>query len=393
MDYSIGGNETEEVWFDVQSLYSCFSRLTDRRQRRGRRYELAFVLSMVVLAKLAGEDKPEGISEWVRARKALWVKPFGLQRLSMPSANTYRRVLSDAIVETEFEQHLAAFWKRQLEVGEQVQVALDGKFLRGTMAWGDRQGLQLLAAYLPQAGVVLFQAKVERGTNEILAAPQVIKTLDLQGKIVTGDALYAQRELSQQVVQAGGDYLWMVKDNQPRLRQDIEQLFQPEIYVKGFGPTSNDFRQTQTLGKGHGRIELRRLTTSSLLAETSDWPGLAQVFKLERRTTLVARSQVRQESVYGVTSLTAADAGPKRLLELVRSHWAIENGLHYRRDKTLKEDEGRMTNWALAHTLATLNNLVISLLLYTGQVNLPKMRRFFAAHPDQALNLLLKPLA
>jgi predicted transposase YbfD/YdcC len=174
---------------------------------------------------------------------------------------------------------------------------------------------------------------VDTRTNEISAAPQVIKMLDLRGKIVTGDAMYAQRELSEQVIQAGGQYIWTVKDNQSRLREDIEQLFQAEVYVKGFSPAPNDFRTAQTVNKGHGRIETRRLTTSSLLTETSDWPGLAHVFKLERETTLVARASVRREIAYGVTSLTAQTTGPDRLLTLVRGHWGIENGLHYRRDK------------------------------------------------------------
>ncbi len=201
--------------------------------------------------------------------------------------------------------------------------------------------------------------------------------------------MYAQRDLSALVVQAGGDYIWTVKDNQSCLREDLEQLFQPEVYVKGFSPAPNDFRTAQTVNKGHGRLETRPLTLSSLLTETSDGPGLAQVFKLERETRIMARATGRREVAYGVTSLTAETTGPERLLALVCGHWGIENGSHYRRDKTLKEDDGRMTHWPLAHAMAVINNLIVALLLNAGARNLPKARRHFAAHPDQALNLLL----
>ncbi len=393
MDYStvVKGLDCDAdgVLFDVHSLYACLLELSDQRGRQGRRYTLALILLAVILAKLGGEDKPEGIADWVRARQALLVEGFQLTRPTLPSANTYRRALNAALVVEELEEQFGKFLSGLPSVGAAVQITLDGKTLRGTIAFGETRGLHLIGAYLPHAGVVLFEMAVDTRTNEITAAPQVIKMLDLQGKIVTGDALYAQRELSEQVVQAGGDYIWSVKDNQPRLREDIEQLFQPEVYVKGFSPAPNDFRTAQTVNKGHGRIETRTLTTSSLLTETSDWPGIAQVFKLERETTLVARAMVRREVAYGVTSLTTETAGPDRLLTLVRGHWGIENGLHYRRDKTFKEDEGRMTYWPLAQAMAAINNLVVALLLNAGMRNLPKARRHFAAHPDQALNLLL----
>lgn len=104
--------------------------------------------------------------------------------------------------------------------------------------------------------------------------------LDLQGRIVSGDAFFAQRELSALIVQAGGNYVWTMKDNQPRWREDIEQLFQPGVHVKRFGPAPNGFRTVKTVTKKHRRLEKRTLIASSLLTETSDWPGLAQVFQL-----------------------------------------------------------------------------------------------------------------
>ena len=133
-------------------------------------------------------------------------------------------------------------------------MSLDGKTLRGTIAAGQSQGLHLLAAFLPEEGWVLMQVEVEGQENEVTAAPRVLRCLDLRGKVVTGDALLAQRHLSVQIVEAGGEYIWPVKENQPELHRDIAMLFEPEEWVKGFSPALKDFRAAQSVEKGHGRL-------------------------------------------------------------------------------------------------------------------------------------------
>ncbi len=219
--------------------------------------------------------------------------------------------------------------------GHSVVSALDGKALRGTIPTGQTHGRHLLAAYLPAEGWVLYQVEVASKENEISAAPRVLKCLDLRGKVVTGDAMLAQRELSQQIVDAGGDYVWTAKDNQSALRQDIALRFQPEQPVKGFGAALQEFRTAQTVNKGHGREERRTLTASTELQGYLDWPTVAQVLKLERHIKRTADDKTSREAVYGITSLSPEQAGPACLLELNRRHWGIENGLHYRRDETL----------------------------------------------------------
>ena len=393
MDYSTLAqnlaHDADGVLIDVHSLYAQFLGLVDRRGRQGRRYELALILVAIVLAKLGGADKPSGIADWVRARKELLIEVFALKRPTMPGHNTYRRVLQRGVALADLERGIAAYVHAWPEVGLATRITLDGKTLRGTIAFGETRGLHLLAAYLPGAGVVLFQVAVELKANEITAAPQVLKMLDLQGKIITGDALLAQRALSLLIVTAGGDYVWTVKDNQPQLQQDIQLLFEPAPCAPGFSPGPTDFRTAQTVNTGHGRIEKRTLTTSRLLQATSDWPGLQQVFKLEREITVRVPGVKRHETVYGITSLTAEEAGPHRLLEMVREHWGQENGLHYRRDVTLHEDAGRFTDWTVAEAMALLNNLVLALLLRGGKTNAAQERRYYAAHPDEALKRLL----
>lgn len=259
--------------------------------------------------------------------------------------------------------------------------------------------MHLLAAYLPDEGVVLLQVAVDCKENEIVAAPRLLKQLDLHNKIVVADALHTQRTLSKQVVEAGGDYIWIVKDNQSQLHADIEHLFQPESCRKGFSPVPTDFHSSHTYNRGHGRQEERILTTSSLLDGYLDWPGHAQVFKLERHTRLQAaaravgklrQEKVRHEIVYGITSLTPQQADPARLNHLVRSYWQIENGLHYRRDKSLHEDATHFSNNTLAQNFATLNNLVIALVRRSGWRHLPEARRHFAANLHDAFALLAR---
>ena len=392
MNYSIAGwnlpQDADGVVFDVGSLYPLFRGLTDQRKRRGVRYELAVLLVALLLAKLAGETKPSGMADWVQERSALFLETFGLKRKRMPHHNTYRRVLKDAVVIEELEQVAQHFLGALPQTGTPVQICLDGKTVRGTIAFGETRGLHLLAAYLPGAGVVLCQVAVDTKTNEIGAAPQVLKMLDLRGKIVTGDAMFAQRALSGLIVEAGGDYVWTVKDNQSQLKADIELLFAGDHEcVPGFSPAPTDFQTAQQVTSGHGRIEKRTVTTSSLLKETCTWPGAEQVFKVERETRLVAHGVTRTEVAYGITSLSATEAGPARLLGLVRTHWHIENGLHYRRDVTLAEDACRVQHRDVAQALTILNNLVLALLL-RFQSNAAKAQRYYAAHPDQALRLV-----
>lgn len=373
---------------DINSLAAYFERLPDQRGARGRRYRLAQVCILATLAKLSGEDHPLGMAQWAQVRRPVLGPLLGLAH--MPCHNTYRRVLADGVAVADLDQHVSAFLSQQRRTGRSVLIALDGKTMRGTIATGQSQGVHLLAAYVPAQGIVLVQVAVSNKENEIVAAPKVLASLDLRGKIVVGDAMQTQRELSLQITAAGGDYIWLAKDNQRTLRNDIAQWFAPESHVKGFSPPAKDFQQARTTDEGHGRHEERTITTSSLLNNYLTWPGVAQVFKLERRTINRMTGEMRQEVLYGVTSLSANQASPKRLLGLIRQYWGIENGLHYRRDKSLHEDATRISNPNQAQNLAALNNLVIGLLAAQGWGSLPEARRYYAGCLSAALSLVFK---
>jgi predicted transposase YbfD/YdcC len=376
--------------FDVGSLYDRFQRLTDTRHARGKHFELAHVLVLFVLAKLAGEDQPSGIAEWARARHAVLRAMLSITRPTRPSHSTYRRVLQGAVALSERPSLIREFLGQMSGAGQHVLISPDGKTLRGSIPAGRTSSVPRLAAYVPHEGLVLAQVAVAAKTNEMTAAPQVLRAVDLRGKIVMGDALLTQRNRSIQIVEGRAEYIWLAKDNPPTLQQEIADVFLPDEPFPRSSSIPDDFEVTHSVTKGHGRLEERTLTTSSLLPGYTNWPYLQQVFKLERRTVPLKTGHVQQDVVYGLTRLTRAEAGPTQLLTFVRDYGGIENGLHYRRDKTLREDATRMTHPRLAEAMAILNHLVIGLALRTGQYNLAAARRHYDAGLPDALGLVLR---
>ena len=375
---------------NLGSLYQRLEGLKDKRKARGKRYALATILVGMFLAKLCGEDKPSGIAEWV-ALRGKWIgQVLGLKRKSMPSHHTYRRTLADHVEAEEFEALARDHQQQCGKAGYQVVAAMDGKILRGTIDLETNDGLCLLALYLPGEGITLAQIAIPDKQSEVRAAPTLLSWVDLRNKVVIGDALHTQRQISIQIGKAGGNYLWTVKGNQPQLLQDLQDWFDDKVpLLPGQGCPPKDFQSASLTSKGHGRLEVRTLTTSSQLNDFLDWPFLQQVFKLERTITISKTQKTRQETIYGVTSLAAEQASPSHLLHMLRSYWQIENSLHYPRDVTLHEDQTRFKKHSAAHNMATINNLLLALLAKSSFPFVPSARRFFAAHPQHALALLL----
>lgn len=251
--------------------------------------------------------------------------------------------------------------------------------MRGTIPQGCSQGVHLLAAYLPDEGVVLKQVEVGAKENEISAAPRLIEALSLQQRVVCGDAMHTQRELSAAVLAQGGDYVWFVKDNQPALLADVEQFFAAPQKAAGWPRPPLPQTVAQSTEKGHGRLEQRTLT---LLADGTgflDWPGVRQVFQLQRRVVHTQTGAITHEVIYGITSCDSETTTADHLLTWTRAYWGIENGLHYRRDVTLREDATRSSQPQLARTLAAINNFLVGLAQKLGYPNLASARRIFDA--------------
>ena len=397
MQYSTGRIEREinanGIEFDRGSVYDRLCQLTDLRGVHGKRYRLETVLMIVILAKLSGEDTPMGIAEWAKHRQDELVKLLCLTRPSLPHHNTYRRILAYKVYAEEVERLVGAY-NRHGEHGDVY--AMDGKAVRG-MRKKDEEGHEyLLSVYDVEQGKVLAQVEVGRKENEIIKAPQALKLVELAQKVVTGDALHTQRGLVAQILEAHGDYVLPVKENQLQLYKNIQSLFAPEYPKPGFGKIPTDFLTTQKVNKGHGRIETRTITTSEMLNAYAAWPGLAQVYRLERQFQWRRNGRCYHTSCeveFGITSLPRTRASPLRLLHIRRAHWGIETGLHYRRDFTMKEDATRMTLGDMGKVMASINNLVLALSRQAKFHNLAQARRWFAAHTSQAFALLTTPFS
>ncbi|MGE5465154.1 MAG: ISAs1 family transposase [Syntrophothermus sp.] len=381
------------ILYDVGSVYEGLCKLSDIRKAKGKQYSLEMILLIVVMAKLCGEDKPLGIAEWAQHRQEELVELLCLNWTRMPSHHTYRRILAYKVYAEEVEG-LVREYNQQGAHGKVY--ALDGKAVRG-MRKKDQEGYEyLLSVYDVEQAKVMSQVAVGRKENEITKAPTALKMVEISQKVITGDAMHTQRGLAAQILEAEGNYVLPVKENQPQLHKNIQSLFAPDYPKPGFGKIQTDFLTAQKVNKGHGRIETRTITTSEMLNAYAAWPGLAQVYRLERQFQWRRNGhcyRTSREMEFGITSLTRQATSPLQLLHIRRAHWGIETGLHYRRDFTLKEDATRMTTGDMGKIMASLNNLVLALLRQANFQNAAKARRWFAAHLSETFALLTTPFS
>jgi predicted transposase YbfD/YdcC len=382
-------NTEEPIVIEVNSLYAQFQGLSDKRKAKGIRYRLGDLLVLMVLAKICGQDNPSGMADWVKERGEQLQAFLKLKRARMPHHSTYRRIMAEVVDVAELEQLVHTWFRRKSVGGKPLWIAMDGKVLRGTLD-DQQKGTYLLAAYVPSEGLVMMEIAIDGKGSEIPGAVELLKLIDLRHTVVMGDALHTQREISARIVSAGGEYVWFAKGNQPQMETDIALWFDPEpTPAPGVGCLPKDLSSAKETNKGHGRVEERTLTVSSQMKSYLDWPGLEQVFKLERRFTTTNNGAVTHQVVYGFTSLTQSEITPDQLLKKIRAYWGIESGLHYRRDVTLQEDRTRLTKGHAGQVMACLNNLILGLLNHSKKFRfLPAARRYFDAHPNEAFCLI-----
>jgi DDE_Tnp_1-associated/Transposase DDE domain len=235
-----------------RALWEVLEGVPDRRAASGRRYPLPAILAITLAALLAGRTSLAGIARWGRRLDGAALRALGIARPRAPCHATYHYVFRDLDV-AALEAGLAA-WVRgagaAAELGELGHVALDGKRLRGSRTAED-PGIHLLAAFCRSLRGVIGQLRVAPDANEITAALTLLKGLPLEGLLVTGDAEFAQREICRTIVDGGGDYFFVVKDNQPRLRGDIALLFAAPPPEEGAAPPRDArCRPRRLLGQG-----------------------------------------------------------------------------------------------------------------------------------------------
>jgi predicted transposase YbfD/YdcC len=371
----------------IPPLIDVLVQIPDPRKARGKRHPLQAMLALSCVALLCGYQSLLAISEWSHNYGLTYLPRLGFTRRRPPGQATWYRVLSK-IDWQALEEKLADWVERVLAVldsgNEWEGVALDGKTLRGSKKQGAAD-THLLSALSHRLAITLTQVAVSDKTNEIGAVGDLLVGLVMNGRVFTADAHLTQRHVAQLILDGESDYVLIVKKNQPTLYEDIAYLF------SGLLDMTLVTDMCDVLNEGHGRVERRRLTTSTALIDYVDWPGVQQVFCLERMVTCKKTGQVSLEVVYGITSLASSEATARQLLAFTRQHWHIENKSHWVRDVTFDEDRCQVRTGSLPHVMATLRNTVINLLRATGAANIAKALRHYAAHPDDALALIGLP--
>ncbi|MGL4651035.1 MAG: ISAs1 family transposase [Caldilineaceae bacterium] len=420
----------------LRSFYQVLCSVPDNRKPRGKRYEAGLVLTLLLLAKMAGEQTMVGIADWVRLRQKQLCTTLSLT--CAPCANTYRYICEQVDAQV-LNQRLAALFTQANTPGQTTRqaqtaeaqtaeaqtgeaqteqaptprqagplrhLACDGKTLRGShrlTASGCQQAQAVLGIYDPCGGQMVAMLPIEGKGYEQKAFKQWLKvhasprqgatkqsTAKLAGSLLTADALHTQSGVSKAIRRTGADYLLIVKKNQRQLHADIEYLFsqQPDFWF----PEGH----SRQVGSGHGRTEVRTIRVSSELNDylADRWPGVQQVFRLQRSVTRRSRQgeKVTHEVVYGLTSLSSAQADPEQLLTWVRAHWQIENRNHWRRDVTLGEDRMQLASKPAALVIAVLNCALLALFDRLHVTNVPSAIRACAADPAHALSLLTSTL-
>ena len=387
----------EGLSVDPASLYCAFEQVTDGRKKKGKRYPLPLLLTLL-LGKLAGETTINGIVDWIKERQGWlrcqlnWPKRFPTnstysEALARCDAQQIVTVIASVLLKARAVEQCGSEPSR-LEAHKQeealTQVAMDGKTLRGTLRH-EREGqpsVHLLSLYECQSGIVLTQRAVQSKENEISAAAALVHPALVKGRLISTDAMHTQKQWCACVHAYGGSYLTIVKKNQPQMYQDLVDFFDdPDA-------EQQEWQYAKRVQKGHGRLESREIWTSTQMNSwfETEWAGVAQVFRLRRSRK--DRDKEQEEIVYCLTNLPRKQANASRLLAFQQTHWHIENRLHDRHDVSLGEDACQVRITGAPQALAALNGGVLALMDWLHVPNVASQMRHFCAHPVEALHLL-----
>jgi predicted transposase YbfD/YdcC len=369
-----------------RSVLQHFQTLPDPRVERTQHHSLVAIVTIALFAVLAGADGFVGIERYGKAKQS-WLETFLDLPHGIPSHDTFGRVMG-ALDPEALEAGFLAWVGRITEVLGVGLIHIDGKTTRGSYdREGQRNALHSVSAWSSEHNLVLAQQRVDSKSNEITAVPLLLKLLNLKGAVVTLDAMGTQTAIATQIKQAQGDYVLALKGNQGTLSRAVDTWFK-QAEAQGWVGIGYDYHKT--LESSHGRMETRQVWTVPVsqlppLPRQATWTGLTTVVMVRRKRQLW--NQTTTEVCFYISSLPS---NALRHAQVIRSHWTVENTLHWVLDVTFNEDASRIRQGDAAQNLGLIRRLCVSLLKREPSKLSLKMKRYTAAMDN---SFLLKILA
>ena len=332
-------------------LVRIFSQIQDPRSHINRLHNVVDILLIGIISVLCGAETWLQMKMFARSKEDFFRKFLSLEN-GIPSEDTINRVFS-AIDSAEFESCFIE-WINSISVMKQGQViAIDGKTLKGAKEHGNKSPVHMVSAWASDNNIVLGQVRVNEKSNEITAIPQLLETLAIDGCIITIDAMGTQTEIASKIIENGADYILAVKGNQKELLEQVKD----EIRF------SKNPSIDETLDIGHGRIETRKCTVVSelqFIKESSKWCGLSSVIRIESIREFKNSDKPKEKAVryYISNRIDTADNFQKN----IRSHWGVENKLHWTLDVAFSEDASRKRNKNAAQNFSIILKIALNLL-------------------------------
>lgn len=325
--------------------------LPEYRMDRKKLHLAEDIVFITLAAVLCGAETWVDIAKYGRSKES-FLKSILVLENGIPSDDTFNRFFAGLKYEVFAECFMT--WIKSLSKENAGVIAIDGKTIRGAKRNGQKSAIHMVSAFGAANNLVLAQVKTEEKSNEITAIPELLKVLDLDGCIVTIDAMGCQTKIAQDIVTQGADYILAVKENQKDLHSDIVATFRL--------PNLNQTTIHEDLDIGHGRVETRKCTVISDLSEiekSSNWSNLKTLVRIESSRYIKATKLTQTETRYYISSL---NPNAELIGKAIRSHWSIENNLHWQLDVSFNEDKSRKRDGNTAENYSVILRMALNLI-------------------------------
>lgn len=356
-----------------------FSEITDPRCDINKLYPVNEILFLALCAVICGAEGWEDVEDFGNS-KVMFLRQFLPYVNGIPSDDTFRRFFR--AIEPKSFQNCFINWVKSLNVDiDNSVIAIDGKTSRRSYK-NDKKALHMVSAFACEARIVLGQLKTSEKSNEITAIPQLLDLLDIKGAIVTIDAMGCQKEIAKKIKEKEGEYILALKGNQGSLHEDIKLFL-------GDNDLTKDFESYEETDGDHGRIEVRKcMVTDKIdwLKKNHDWVGLQSIVKIN--SIVEKKDKTYEETRYYISSLIS---GSKKILSAIRSHWAIENSLHWVLDMSFNEDQSRIRMENAPENMAVVRHMALNMIrnVKKKQQSIKRIRKT-AGWDDSVLYHILK---